>query len=30
MERIIQLRIDSYSITTYHALRMNVMKNMRK
>ena len=30
MERIIKLRIDSYSITTYHALRMNAMKNMQK
>jgi len=29
MERIIKLRIDSYSITTYHALRMNAMKNMQ-
>jgi len=31
MERIIELRIElDYSITTYHALRMNAMKNMRK
>jgi len=31
MERIIELRIGlGYSITTYHALRMNAMKNMRK
>jgi len=31
MERIIQLRIElSYSITTYHALRINVMRSMKK
>jgi len=30
MERIIQLRIElNYSITTYHALMMNAMKNMQ-
>jgi len=31
MERVIQLRIElSYSITTYHALRMDVMRRMQK
>jgi len=30
MERIIKLRIElNYSITTYHALRMNAMRNMQ-
>jgi len=31
MERIIELRIElSHSITTYHALRMDAMRSMRK
>jgi hypothetical protein len=30
MERIIELRIElGYSITTYHALRMNAMRSMQ-
>jgi hypothetical protein len=30
MERIIKLRIElKYSINTYHALRMNAMRNMQ-
>jgi hypothetical protein len=30
MERIIELRIGlGYSITTYHALRMNAMRSMQ-
>jgi hypothetical protein len=31
MERVIQLRMElSYSITTYHALRMDVMRSVKK
>jgi len=31
MERIIELRIElNYSITTYHALRMDAVRSMRK
>jgi hypothetical protein len=31
MERVIQLRMElSYSITTYHALRMDVVRSVKK